>query len=536
MAIVTISRIQHRRGLYDNLPQLAAAEFGWAADERRLFIGNGPVSEGAPEVGNTEILTEFSDLLSVVQTYTFQNPDAGYVPTTGPTSNAPVMRTLQQKLDDFVSVKDFGAKGDGETDDTAAINRALYQLYCVTGFQGAFKTLHFPAGRYIISNWIKIPPYATLMGEGPNSTILIQTANPAVTAGVMVTADSKQQIFGSIGTNGGSLPTDIQISNMSITTALNGLYIYNCRRITVDRVRLVGPDVSPVGTSSIASVASDPSLGIVISGNTTNPSEDINLVDIHVSQFNYGIWQNSATTPDQFFRNVVISSGTFEYLYEGLYLCVSQGSAKNISVTGTVFDKIYYSAVHVGNMNNFTSSFNYYRDVGTGYSGAGNPLAYIINFGSATNHSASLGDLFDRTTADDLVVESIHGNTNTAYIEYGNHLAMGYLVTENGNEDTLTNNVTNASTSIALKLARYQHAQITYSIKRGVDVRSGILNLSFDGTTGYTIDDDSTQTSDVGVTFGVSIAAGIATVIYTTTNTGSAATLRYSVKRLNDVV
>ena len=534
MAIVTISRIQHRRGLYDNLPQLAAAEFGWAADQRRLFIGNGPVSEGAPAVGNTEILTEFSDLLSVVQTYTFQNPDAGYVPTTGPTSNAPVMRTLQQKLDDFVSVKDFGAKGDGETDDTAAINRALYQLYCVTGFQGAFKTLHFPAGRYIISDWIKVPPYATLMGEGPNSTILIQTADPAVAPGVMITADSKQQIFGSIGTNGGSLPTDIQIANMSITASMNGLYIYNCRRITVDRVRLIGPDTHPTGSSSVASpITLDPSYGIVIVGNTTNPSEDINLVDIYVTQFIYGIWQNAV---DQFFRNVIISSGTFEYLYEGLYLCVTQGSANNISVTSTVFDNIYYSAVHIGNMNNFTSSFNYYKDVGNGYSGAGNPLSNVINFGIATNHSASLGDLFDRNTTDDLAIATLNGNPNTAYIEYGNHLAMGYMITENGSEDTLTNNVTNASTSIALKLARYQHAHIVYSIKRGVDVRSGVLNLSFDGTTGYTIDDDSTQTGDVGITFGVSIASSTATVTYTATNTGSSAVFRYSVKRLNDVV
>ena len=40
-------------------------------------------------------------------------------------------RTLQSKLDDFVNVVDFGAKGDGSTDDTAAINRALTQLYSV---------------------------------------------------------------------------------------------------------------------------------------------------------------------------------------------------------------------------------------------------------------------------------------------------------------------------------------------------------------------------------------------------------------------
>ena len=60
MAILQISRITARKGLVEDLPQpLAGAELGWATDERRLFIGNGPLEDGAPVVGNTEILTEF---------------------------------------------------------------------------------------------------------------------------------------------------------------------------------------------------------------------------------------------------------------------------------------------------------------------------------------------------------------------------------------------------------------------------------------------------------------------------------------------
>jgi hypothetical protein len=62
MAILQISRIQHRRGLQEDLPQLASAELGWSIDTRKLYIGNGTVDEGAPTEGVTEILTENSIL------------------------------------------------------------------------------------------------------------------------------------------------------------------------------------------------------------------------------------------------------------------------------------------------------------------------------------------------------------------------------------------------------------------------------------------------------------------------------------------
>ena len=60
MAIVQISQITNRKGRAENLPQLAGAELGWSTDTRQLFIGNGTLADGAPVIGNTEILTEFS--------------------------------------------------------------------------------------------------------------------------------------------------------------------------------------------------------------------------------------------------------------------------------------------------------------------------------------------------------------------------------------------------------------------------------------------------------------------------------------------
>lgn len=73
VAIVQISQITNRKGLQENLPQLAGAELGWSVDTRRLYIGNGTLEEGAPEIGNTEILTEYSDLIPAPVVFELQN-------------------------------------------------------------------------------------------------------------------------------------------------------------------------------------------------------------------------------------------------------------------------------------------------------------------------------------------------------------------------------------------------------------------------------------------------------------------------------
>lgn len=68
-----ISRIQHRRGLQVDLSGiiLNSGEFGWAADERRIYIGNRTL-ENAPVDENVEILTEQSilDASNIVKTFT----------------------------------------------------------------------------------------------------------------------------------------------------------------------------------------------------------------------------------------------------------------------------------------------------------------------------------------------------------------------------------------------------------------------------------------------------------------------------------
>ena len=198
MAIVQISRIQHRRGLKEQLPQLSAGELGYAVDTQELFIGNGKLADGAPEVGNTKIITE----------------DATAV--TGVDSNSPIVRTLQQKLDDFANVKDFGAVGDGTTDDTAAINRAMANLITLETTGKEKRQLYFPGGKYKVTSTIKIYPHITLSGDGHTSTIL--ESQNASTDYVFEFVDSNGNSRSDIGSGGGERPQGISISGMSFKT------------------------------------------------------------------------------------------------------------------------------------------------------------------------------------------------------------------------------------------------------------------------------------------------------------------------------
>lgn len=175
MAVVQISRIQVRRGQKNTgsgLPQLASGEFGWAVDARELYIGNGAVSEGAPAVGNTKVLTQYDNIFDLADTYTYRSEDSWL--DTGGTGTA-ITRSLQDRLDDRVSVRAFGATGDTTQIATSNLQTAVDQLYLNDATKGSISSrviLYLEAGEYIVDDTIYIPPHATLVGEGSDKTVI----------------------------------------------------------------------------------------------------------------------------------------------------------------------------------------------------------------------------------------------------------------------------------------------------------------------------------------------------------------------------
>jgi hypothetical protein len=527
VAILQISRIQHRRGTSDNLPQLSAAELGWSVDNRKLYIGNGTLEEGAPILGNTEILTEFSDLLNTSQSYTYKGEAAGYTATTGTSSSSPVERTLQRKFDDFVNVRDFGAVGDGTTDDTAAINRALYQLYCREVNEEIRRALYFPAGVYkITGDVVKIPTYAKIIGEGAESTIIKQTDSGEDY--VFKLADSLQQVDAGIATNAATRPQYIEVSGCTFwnsTTNHVGL-ISSAQHIHFD-------DVKFKGNLTLPTVVTDAKADVHVESTAILTTEHVTFDNCYFTNNTFGV------EIDYNCRNIVIQNSYWDELYKGVKLGESltgispqDEGPRGFKITNSYFDRIANMAIHAyGTVKHVVSAFNYFYEVGNAYNGAGNEASPIIYYVSEGNFS--IGDQFERNDADDLNQPRLQIDNVSSYgMIADNSVAYGAHRQEAGLSVTLTDNTAVAATTgITLSDSKYTHgAIIDYSIVRGTTYRTGTLKIGHGTSVGYS--DDYSEDSSTGVALTVTFASNTSTINYTTTSTGSNATMKYSIRYL----
>jgi len=242
MAVIQISKIQVRRGQKLSgigVPQLSSAEFAWAVDTQELFIGNGSVADGAPEVGNTRILTEHDNILELIAGYRFASDKSVMLS---------VERSIQGKLDEYVSILDFGAVPDGDTDCSPAFENAFNELFQSSGRQDLKKVLLIPNGEYIFSNNLKVPSTAKIQGETRDGAVL----NLADKNIFFITEDGKElQDFTS-----GNRPNNISISNLTISQTTGQMDISGSTKINLTDIKFVS-DYELADT--IGSLSSHPS-------------------------------------------------------------------------------------------------------------------------------------------------------------------------------------------------------------------------------------------------------------------------------------
>lgn len=526
MAIVQISRIQNRKGLTENLPQLAGAELGWCIDSRRLFIGNGTLEDGAPIIGNTEILTEFSDI-TVLSDYTYEDIAVGYAAQTGPTPSDPVVRTVQAKLDDFASVRDFGAVGDGVADDTEAINRALYQLYCRENNSQIRRSLYFPAGTYRVTETIIIPTYAKLVGEGADCSIIYLDTSAdisSLSAYVARYGDSRQQTGANIGTNGAVPPRNIEINSMSFQTVevTDVFLVESATQCWFQNTNFIGP----LTESEIADPGFNPATtnisGIRFAASGATPCDQIVFDSCRIQNITYGLNTSAEIS------GVTVSNSEFNTLYQGVVL---DTDPTGVRIVHNIFDNIYAEGISFSGAELNVSAYNLFLNVGNAIN-TNTPVSAVIDF--TTDNNLSVGDLFARTYADSNIRPRISVSSTTP-VTTGTSIQLGRYARLNGRTSTLADNqvLQPVFTIDSLEIRAFR---MDYTVTRATTVRHGTMIVvagpSDDSTSSCAYSDEYVDNFSTGVTLVASQSGDTVTVSYSTTSTGAAGTLTFSLAHL----
>lgn len=241
-----------------------------------------------------------------------------------------VARTVNTKLQEILSVKDFGAVGDGVTDDTSAIINA------VAGSAG--KALYFPAGAYVVGQPINVPTNSTLYGDIGQTSLKIKSGTyPASDGDVFViTGVNNVQISGiDIDGNKGNIgstrnPVHVIFNSQFVTfdrcnfVNCEGIVLNfstNVDTITVSNCRFIYCGGLPDGTDGYRKQA------IAFSGSLTQRSSNIKITSC--SFFVIGL--DCISLADC--SNVVISDNVAENSYTFLFNTPSPSYSENLTIS-----------------------------------------------------------------------------------------------------------------------------------------------------------------------------------------------------------
>ena len=512
MAVVQISKIQHRRGKAGSsaIPQLASAELGWAIDTQKLYIGNGAVSEGAPGVGNTEILTEKSNIFELLSTYTYKGP-TDVIKQTGEFIAEPIKRTLQQRLDDIVSIKSFGAKGDGIQDDTKALQRAIDQLFINTD-KADKRTrvgLKIDAGEYKITDTIFVPPFATILGDGKNKTTIKLYTNPN---DLNPTA---RPIFQTV--DGTSTPgTYVKYSNIQNSTrpkhiVIKGMTLEVDSAVAVHDAILKADCLTESLIDGVEFVSDwqkddgydSTKCGIEFRAIGATTSENVIIQNSEFRMLSVGIFSV------QDVRTITVNDSYFDFMQVGIDLARTSTVSGNQSlgprhfiVKNNKFNRImdFGFAVHkpvstlepIGHISNA----NIFLDVGNNMNGQDSPQTSVIKFASPL--CESIGDTFER--------ESEINKPTLLSVPF-KPLVDGYHYTKGKVNEFSLAEVDALTTFSKLPFTDKKIAYVDYLIVKTTGqatTRQGRLTITIQDNTNINVTDNFSHTgsSDGGVEFG----------------------------------
>jgi len=451
MAVIEIAKIQVRRGQENQtgIPQLASGEFAWATDNENLYIGLKREDGGARDA-NIRVLTEndvrlftsfvSSGMLNTTTNYIWNVDNAETITSStyaigiAPTGNDRVIRSVQDKLDDFVSVADFGVVTSTATeaiDCSIALQTAIDHLFLDMDVYNTAtqydterslrynKKLYFPAGVYRIGQTLKIPRDTVIIGEGIDKTII---EDVTVGSGIFKTVDwygrrsehSQNNYdhgeFDAANTNSSTLsitgpgqPKNIHIEGMTLRYTTSSVVNPNLALISLDCVdNAVIREVKFQGTyTSLLNPAVGPGYtGIDIRGYNACTSENILIDNCQFEGLYYDVKSNYDT------NHIVIQNNSFKYSTYGIAFntatnVVATSGPTYARIVNNKFQNIYNQGIYVGpNQNgaptNHVSENNSFIRVGDrGVTEGSNSVGTsVIKF--ETRGNSSVNDYFGR--------------------------------------------------------------------------------------------------------------------------------------------
>ena len=329
-----------------------------------------------------------------------------------------------------ISVKDYGAEGDGTTDDTAAITAAA--------LAAAGQTLHFPAGTYL---------HTGLMSRGANQTwqlepgALLQLKDAANAHCVVVTHPGFKIAGGTIDGNRANQSlahwygvyvqavADVTLDGVAIQgVKKRGIYAHDSDRLTIDRCR-----ISDTGENAILVEATDtataPILDPIIRNCHVDRSGEEGIIEGGI-KIHGNLTSNQKVLRARITNNTVrlptlAPSPQAQVCIEVLNLVEHAVVSGNTTVGGTMGISVARSSCAVVTGNSL-GGFSYY-----GIEWAGSPDGTC---GNNTIDGNSLGLVG--------IVQSLAGSHRTAIT--GNTvrgLALDGIVTNGGNSTTISANI-----------------------------------------------------------------------------------------------
>lgn len=508
MAITSISRMQHRRGIKTDLPDnLYEGELGWCLDTRELFIGNGQGFSG-----NSQVLTQWSANTDLIN-YTYVGPSG--IPATTGTPATPISRSLGSKLDDFINVKDYGAAGDGITDDTLAIQRAISDRWATMSPLPEKRLMSvvnimFPPGTYRITAPIKIYPMTNLIGAGGIKTVIMMDAGTAPC--LIRTADSNGNTAANIGMDGGVLPTDIVLQGFTFDNTRNpdasGILLQRSSRVRMIDCRIMGG--WQLGTSTTSGTRG---ISIETLGNLYL-CDNISMQWVLIFNFVEGLY---CSDPARF---MVCDTIRFIENYRGAVFGENPvlGGPSYVRISNSTFRIIESRGLSVYSPNpGITSTNNSY--VNAGDIGGVRP----IYFSTISNACSSINDVFSRDDNTKIDIGNAQRNlfisSQQVSIPSNSPITIGPL--------TMVDNVVANQLGVSYDLSLYNTVFIQYSIVRGTTRRIGTLMLIADGGSVTTLDTGTDHNGNTGVVIDAVVADGMIELVYDTNSTGQSGLFSY---------